>query len=172
MGCLAQHLAVRKLILNLTHKPSAFALAAYISMTTLHYFYRNGISHDLASIKYGAAFLGFPDYHFYLHGFLTILVTYTSHIIPFLLLPLYLTPDLKQILSSNKSASLISLLVGMLFCQCIHTLWATMIGCSQRNTGRLHLIYAPACFFSWCHILMFFIISLILMYNQEKEKKE
>jgi hypothetical protein len=172
VGCLAQHLAVRKLILNLTYKPSAFAIGAYISMTALHYFYRNGMSHELDLVNNGAGFLGFPDYHFYSHGFLTILSMYTSHIIPFLLLPLYLTPDIKQIESLNKSASLVLLLVAMLFTQCLHTIWATMIGCSQRNTGLLHLIYAPACFFSWCHIPVFFILSLILMYSEEKEKKE
>ena len=93
VGCLIQHLAVRKLLVNLSLKPSAFALGAYLTMTTLHYFYRTGNTNDLGTIKYGAAFLGFPQYNFYLHALLTLAATYTSHLIPFLLLPLYLTPD-------------------------------------------------------------------------------
>jgi hypothetical protein len=69
-------------------------LGTYLIMSMMHFFFRNGQKNDFASIKFGAGFLGFQNYNFFLHGFLTLTATYTSHLIPLTLLPLYLTTDL------------------------------------------------------------------------------
>ena len=89
--CLAQHLTTRAFLMRLKIKPSILALSMIFVLTMTQYFFRAGVRNKFASIRFGSVFMGFINYNYFLHGFLTLLTTYYSQVICFLLLPFYLS---------------------------------------------------------------------------------
>jgi hypothetical protein len=77
--------------MRLKIKPSILALSMIFVLTMTQYFFRAGVRNKFASIRFGSVFMGFINYNYFLHGFLTLLTTYYSQVICFLLLPFYLS---------------------------------------------------------------------------------
>lgn len=76
--CLVQFLAIK-------HLPRQSTLLVFLTMT--QYFYRTSHRERFSSLQFSRAYLGFPIYHFYLHGFLVTLNTFAPHILGMALLP-------------------------------------------------------------------------------------
>jgi hypothetical protein len=159
------------MIKYLNKKPSVFVLGTYIALTCMQYFFRNGYKNDLSTIKFGAAFLGFPHYQFFLHGFLTLTAFYSSHVIPFMLMPLYITGDLSQSSSSMKHNLLPRFALTIVLVQSYYNVSVTLMSGILRY-GRFALALAPACVFNWFHITLFFSIAIILLIASQKPKED
>jgi len=150
--CLAQHLATRAFLQRLRIKPSLLALSIIFVLTMTQYFFRAGVRNKFASIRFGSVFMGFINYNYFLHGFLTLLTTYYSQVICFLLLPLYLS-------SVEKNYKVVSLpfryagplLVKLLFLECLIISWFSSLEASLERTSLLFPErIAPACLFNLC----------------------
>jgi hypothetical protein len=140
-------------------------------MTCLQYFFRSGYRYELSTIKFGAAFLGFPHYQFFLHGFLTLSAFYTSHVIPFTLMPLYITGDLSQSSSTMKHSNLPRLALTIVMVQAFNTIWVTLLARIARY-DRFVLSLAPACLFNWCHTPLIFLIAIILLISSQRPQED
>ena len=80
-------LAIHKITMKAIVKPHASILAALIYVTMNLYFYRTSHREKISTLQFAKAFLGFPSYNYYLHGFLTALNTYSIHLLAVLLIP-------------------------------------------------------------------------------------
>lgn len=80
-------LALKIFVQNLKFKPNILTYAVMLYYTIQLYFYRTSHRERINSIQFAKAFLGFPQYQYYLHGFLVTLNTFSPHFIGFLLLP-------------------------------------------------------------------------------------
>ena len=161
--CLVQHLATRAYLLRLRVKPSTLALSLIFVLTMIQYFYRAGVRSKFASIRFGSVFMGFINYNYFLHGFLTLLTTYYSHVICFLLLPFYLTSKTLPVSSKagNKrdSSGVLKLplrfagpiIVKLLFMEGLLLSWFSSLEASLERTSLLFPErIAPLCLFNLC----------------------
>lgn len=164
--CLIQHLATRAFLHKLRVKPSTLALATIFMLTMTQYFFRAGVRNKFASIRFGSVFMGFINYNYFLHGFLTLLTTYYSHIICFLLLPLYLTSAEPPKRPGKESFGAVDLpfkyaaplLVKVLFLESFIISWFSALEASFERTSLLFPErIAPACLFNMCQIICYFI---------------
>ena len=172
VGCLMQHLTTRLLINNLRSKPSLLVLSTYIGATCLHYFYRSGYKNDLSTVKFGAAFLGFTNYNFFLHGFLTLSAFYTQHLIPLMLIPLYITSDISQSYSKMKHNLLPRFLLSIVLTQSFFNIWVSVISFIQRNSSIFIIYHAPTSLFNWVQTPLFFLLAMIILAVSQKPKED
>ena len=109
--CLIQYLALASFISKTGRtKTSSLSVSLMIYFTMIQYFYRTSHRERFSSIQFGKAFLGFSDYNYYLHGFLILVNTYSSHIIGFLMTPHILSEHSKKVedsktVNTNSSVS-------------------------------------------------------------------
>lgn len=116
-----------------------------------------------ASIRFGSVFMGFINYNYFLHGFLTLLTTYYSHIICFLLLPFYLTstttPAKKKLGYQRGTSGVLKLpirfagplILKLLFMEALLLSWFSSMEASLERTSLLFPErIAPLCLFNLC----------------------
>jgi len=100
--CLIQYLAIKRL-------PTQSPLLVCLTMT--QYFYKTSHRERFSAIQFSRAYLGFPSYNFYLHGFLVILNTFAPHILGMSLMP--------HVLGRDEGASVLALNFNLLLCSTI-----------------------------------------------------
>ena len=123
-----------------------------------------------ASIRFGSVFMGFINYNYFLHGFLTLLTTYYSQVICFLLLPFYLTsttlPALSKSGNQRDTSGVLKLpmrfagplIVKLLFMEGLLLSWFSSLEASLERTSLLFPErIAPLCLFNLCLVVCFFI---------------
>jgi hypothetical protein len=162
------------LISKLERKPSVVTLSVYLAITMMQYFFRLGMRNKFATIKFGAAFLGFSDYNFFLHGFLTLLATYTAHILAIFTLPYYLKALNKSSKSitqtTNNKANIFQTLLIMFLVQFILNLFTALVAIQERYSLRFPGQISTACLFNLCHTLAVFILGLCLIAYPERQR--
>jgi len=107
--------------------------------------------------------MGFINYNYFLHGFLTLLTTYYSQVICFLLLPFYLTSTTLPASSKAGNQRDISgvlklpmrfagpIIVKLLFMEGLLLSWFSSLEASLERTSLLFPErIAPLCLFNLC----------------------
>ncbi|TNV84606.1 hypothetical protein FGO68_gene1923 [Halteria grandinella] len=84
---IVQLLSIKSFATQMKLRPHILTYATLIYFTLLQYFYRTGHRERISSIQFQKAFLGFPQYNYFINGFLVTLNTFASHVVGFLLLP-------------------------------------------------------------------------------------
>ncbi|TNV84492.1 hypothetical protein FGO68_gene11513 [Halteria grandinella] len=84
---IVQLLSIKSFVIKLKLRPHILTYATLIYFTLLQYFYRTGHRERISSIQFQKAFLGFPQYNYFINGFLVVLNTFSSHALGFFLVP-------------------------------------------------------------------------------------
>jgi hypothetical protein len=166
-------LALKKILSRLTLKPALFSVALVMYLTAHQYWFRTRHRNIFSSIKFGSGFVGFTEYNYYLHGFLTSFTTYCSHLVVMLMMPWCITTTIKREGGgSNKEIekkSLYSkreLLFTTLFVSMVLTILTWYVGTIQRNDLLFPERVGPMCLIYFCHTCFFlFYIGVYLLFS-------
>ncbi len=140
----------------MTKKPITFSLALVLYLTAHQYWFRTKHRNRFSSIKFGSVFVGFTEYNYFLHGSLTLVATYSSHIVTMLMMPWCI--EKKTLQYSKREVLYSSLWISMFL-----TVLTWYVGTIQRNDLLFPERVAPMLLLNFCHTGFFLFITGVFM---------
>lgn len=169
-------LALKVILSRLRLKPITFSLAIVLYLTAHQYWFRTKHRNRFSSIKFGSVFVGFTEYNYFLHGFLTLVATYSSHIVTMLMMPWCIVD---QIMGSGKLVTSIALyskrevLYFTLWIGLLLTFLTWYVGSIQRNDLLFPERVAPICLLNLVHAGFYFTVTgVFVLFGKSQLSKQ
>lgn len=155
----------------------------FFFMTASQYWFRTNHRFRFSAIKFGKVFLGFTDYNYYLHGFLTLLVTYGAHLLTSFMMPWFLlgitrSLTLKEQIQSQQSTNVKPVYYGtkvvklVFWIQLLLNLISFYEGVLQRTHFTFAERIAPVLLLTMCHTIFYFVMTLTFVIFWRDERKQ